>query len=69
MRNRDFDILIAQPEKAFIDYLYFMSYRNNKFHLKDERLDREAILKMKRKKLNKYAQLYKLNIKELYAEL
>ncbi|MFH1836909.1 MAG: hypothetical protein ABH862_02170 [Candidatus Omnitrophota bacterium] len=64
-----YDILIAEPEKALIDYLYFKRYRNNEFDLKEERLDRDVISGLKKNKLNKYAKLYNLNLKEFYAYL
>lgn len=68
-KHGNFDILIAEPEKALIDYLYFKAYRNKSFNPKEERLDKEAILGLKRRKLNKYAYLYNLNLKEFYAYL
>ncbi|MDO9464626.1 MAG: hypothetical protein Q7J67_04945 [bacterium] len=61
-----FDILIAEPEKALIDYLYLY---NKKLNLKDERLDKDVISQLNKKKLNKYAKLYGLNLKEQYAYL
>lgn len=68
-RQGSFDILIAEPEKALIDYLYFKTYHNKKLSLEDERLDRDIILKLNKRKLKKYADLYNLNLKELYAYL
>ncbi|MEW6171432.1 MAG: hypothetical protein AB1472_07765, partial [Candidatus Omnitrophota bacterium] len=68
-KHGDFNILIAEPEKALIDFLYFKAYRNNKINLKDERLDRDIISRLSGKKLNKYAKLYNFNLKELYAYL
>lgn len=68
-KNGIFDIFIAEPEKALVDYLYFKTYRGKKFNLKDERLDKDAILKLNRKKTQKYAELYNLNLKEFYAQL
>lgn len=64
-----FDIFIAEPEKAFVDYVYFKTYHNRKFNFKDERLDKDEISRLGRKKLNKYAKLYNLNLKEVYAHL
>jgi len=68
-RYKNFDILIAEPEKALIDYLYFKTYHDKKFELKDERLDREALSGLKRRKLDRYAKLYGINLRELYAYL
>lgn len=69
-KHGDFDILIAEAEKAFVDYLYFKTYRSKKFDLESERLDGDVISRLNRKKLNKYAKLYNINLKELvYAYL
>jgi len=68
-KQGSFDILIAEPEKALIDYLYFKTYRNKKLNLEDERLDRGIISKLNKRKLKKYAALYNLSLKELYAYL
>lgn len=64
-----FDILIAEPEKALIDYLYFKRYSNKRLNLKDERLDKDVISRLNKKKINKYAKLYHLNLEEFYAYL
>jgi len=68
-KQGSFDILIAEPEKALIDYLYFKTYHNKKLNLEDERLDRGIISKLNKRKLKKYADLYNLSLKELYAYL
>lgn len=65
-----FDILIAEPEKALIDFLYFRTLRNKNFNLKDERLNKDILSGMKMKKLNRYAKVYNINLKRaLYAYL
>lgn len=64
-----FNILIAEPEKALVDYIYFKTYRSKKFNLKDERLDKDVILGFNKKKLDKYAKLYNLDLKRFYAYL
>lgn len=68
-KHGTFDIFIAEPEKALIDYFYFKTYRNKKINLKDERLDKYALARLNRKKINKYAKLYGINLKEYYAYL
>ena len=68
-KHGNFDVFIAEPEKALVDYLYFKTYRNKKFDFKDERLDRDAISRLNRKKLNKYAKLYNMKLMELNAYL
>ena len=64
-----FDMFIAESEKALVDYLYFKTYRKKNFKPKEERLDKDIILKLDRKKIQKYAKLYNLNLKEFYAHL
>lgn len=69
-RQRDFEILIAEPEKALIDYFYFrVFHRGKKFKYDDERLDADVIRKLNKRKLDRYAKLYKINLGELYAYL
>lgn len=69
-KQEDFDIFIAEPEKALVDYLYFKSYHNRKFTLKGERLDRDIISHLNTKKINRYAKVYNLKLKGiLYAYL
>ncbi|MBI2252834.1 MAG: hypothetical protein HYU63_08885 [Armatimonadetes bacterium] len=64
-----FNILIAEPEKALVDYIYFKTYRSKKFNFRDERLDKDVILSFNKKKLDKYAKLYNLDLKRFYAYL
>jgi predicted transcriptional regulator of viral defense system len=64
-----FDILIAEPEKALVDYIYFKMYHKKKFRLKDERLDKNMTSRLNQKKLERYAKLYNINLKEIYAYL
>ncbi len=66
---RGLPVLIAEPEKAFIDYLYFQTYRKKKFELPDMRFDRGKIKAFNRKKVYRYARLYNLNAGEIYANL
>lgn len=68
-KQRDFDVLIAEPEKAFIDYLYFKAHRNKNFTFQDERFDEDAVQRLNKKKMRKYAKLYEINLGELYAHL
>jgi predicted transcriptional regulator of viral defense system len=69
-RQNNSDILIAEPEKALVDFLYFKTYRNKAFKITGERMERNIIEKLSRVKLKKYAKLYHLNIEEiLYANI
>lgn len=65
-KQAGFDILIAEPEKALVDYIYFKSYRNKKFDIEEERVDKGIISRLSAKKINKYAKLYNINLKELF---
>lgn len=65
----NFEVLIAEPEKALIDFIYFKTYRNRKFNLADERLDKKITSRLDRKKLVKYSKSYSLNLKGFYAYL
>jgi len=66
---RGFSIFIAEPEKAFIDYLYFQTYRKKKFQLPEQRFDRKKINAFSKKKLKEYAEMYGLDMGEIYAYL
>ena len=64
-KQAGFDIFIAEPEKALVDYIYFKSYHNKKFNIKEERLDKDIISKLNAKKIYKYAKLFNINLKEI----
>ncbi len=64
-----FEIFIAEPEKALIDFIYFKTYRNKKFNLQEERLDFDIISSFNKKKLKKYIKQYNLKLEELNAYL
>jgi len=68
-KQGNFTILIAEAEKALVDYLYFKTYRLKKIVLKDERLDKILIAKLNKKKINKYAKLYNADLRGFYAYL
>ena len=65
----NFDVLMAEPEKALVDYIYFKTYHHKKFNAVEERLDKESISRLNKNKLNKYAKLYHFNLKRFYAYL
>lgn len=65
-----FNVHIAEPEKAVVDFIHFKKYHNKEFSLRDERLDAEAIARLNKKKMEKYAEIYNINLKkDLYAYL
>ena len=69
-KQRGFEFFIAEPEKALVDFLYFRAFRRNKeFDYSEERLDTSLIRRLNKRKLNKYAKLYKINLGELYAHI
>jgi len=68
-KHNGFDVLIAEAEKALMDYLYFKTLRGGKFDREAERLDKKRLDHLNKKKLGQYARLYHLDLKEiLYAE-
>lgn len=68
-KERGFNIFMAEPEKAFIDFLYFKTCRSKKIDFKEERLDKNILSKFNKKSLTKYAKLYNIKLKEFYAYL
>jgi predicted transcriptional regulator of viral defense system len=66
---RGFSIFIAEPEKAFIDHLYFQTYRKKRFQLPEQRFDRKKINAFNKKKLKEYAKMYGMDAGEIYAYL
>lgn len=64
-KHSGFDVLIAEPEKALVDYLYFKTLRGGKFDRKAERLDTKRLEQLNKKKLSTYANIYDLDLKEL----
>ncbi len=66
---RGFEVFIAEPEKAFVDYLHFKTYRKKGWRLSDERFDRKRIKALRQDKLNIYAKPYRVDMGEIYADL
>ena len=61
-RVNNFDVLLAEPEKALIDYLYFKTLNNKAHSFKEERFDAQLITALNKNKLKQYALLYNLNL-------
>ncbi len=61
--NREFSILIAEPEKAIVDYLYLNKSK------KIDRLNYNAFEKLSKNKLKKYAILMNVELDGIYDEL
>jgi predicted transcriptional regulator of viral defense system len=68
-KHQDFNVRIAEPEKAFIDFLYFKSFRSEKFDISEERINKDSIAQMNKRKLSAYAKLYNMELKKFYAYL
>lgn len=64
-KHNGFDVLIAVPEKALIDYLYFKALSDKAFDKDAERIDTKRVSRLSTKKLKEYAKLYNLNFKEM----
>ncbi len=62
-KHNGFDVLIAEPEKALVDYLYFKTLRGTTFDRKAERLDKKRVNQLNKKKLDSYAEIYHLDLK------
>lgn len=69
LKSGGFDVHIAEPEKALVDFLYFKKYHDKKFDLAQERLDQRLISRLNKKKLSRYAKVFNLDLKELHAYL
>ncbi len=61
------DVLIAEPEKALVDFLYFKRRGAAAIEFEQERFDKAKIARMSKKKLKLYAGLFNLDLKSLYA--
>lgn len=59
------DVLIAEPEKALVDYLYFKTRRGGRFDRKAERIDKKRVRRLDKKKLDSYAEIYHLDVRGL----
>ena len=64
-KHNGFNILIAELEKALVDYLYFKTLRGRSFDKKAERVDQKRVEQLDKKKLESYAKIYQLNVKGL----
>ena len=53
-----YDVFMAEPEKALVDYVHFQTLRGGKFDPDEHRLDRKRVRKLKRNKMKFYAGLY-----------
>lgn len=64
-KHNGLDVLIAEPEKALVDFLYFQSRRGGIFDKAAERIGQKQVGKLNNKKLRAYAKIYRLNLEEL----
>lgn len=63
IKQNNFEIFMAEPEKAVVDFLYF----NKKIEFSEERFEKDTLSKLSRKKLNNYAKLRGIDLREFYA--
>jgi predicted transcriptional regulator of viral defense system len=66
IKERGFEIRVAEPEKALVDYLYFKLRKKENI---SQRFEKEILKRLKRKKLQTYAKLYPGKIKEVLKEI
>jgi predicted transcriptional regulator of viral defense system len=70
IQQNGFNIRIAEPEKALVDYLYF---KQRKKEAVSGRFEKIMVNKLDKKKIAEYAALYALDLKKalgrIYAEL
>ena len=64
-KHNGFNVLIAEPEKAVVDYLYFKTLRTGEFDRVAERIDQKRVDRLNKKKLDLYAGIYHLDWKDL----
>ena len=57
-----FDVLIAEPEKALADFLYFNSSGAFKADLKELRLDMKKVAGLNKKKFDHYGRIYGIDV-------
>ena len=64
-KHNGFDVYMAEPEKALADYLYLKTFRGETFDKKAERIDQKRINQLNKRKLEKYAYDYQLDVRRL----
>jgi predicted transcriptional regulator of viral defense system len=64
-----YPVLMAEPEKALADYLYFRNYRKKKMELGTERLDWKLVRRLDKEKIRKYFKQYGMKMEALHAVL
>jgi predicted transcriptional regulator of viral defense system len=63
-KNGAYDILIADPEKAFADFIYFKKRDGKTVDLTEERFDLKLLKKLDRKKLEHYFSVFNMEYGE-----
>ena len=59
-------ILVATPEKAWVDFMYFQTHRGQSRKPLERRVDRTVLKSLHRAKVLKYAKLFGLSVPEIY---
>lgn len=57
------EVLIAEPEKALADFLYFKTVHARKLESGSMRLDRKRIARLNREKIESYSRIYGMDMK------
>ncbi|MDD5687813.1 MAG: hypothetical protein PHE88_08290 [Elusimicrobia bacterium] len=68
-KQGNFEIYIAEPEKAIVDYLYFKMLRGKKVDFEAERINFSIVAGLRKSRIEKYAKLYGISLKELYVNI
>lgn len=63
--HQGMDVLIAEPEKALADFLYFKTIRFSQTGSGAFRFDRKRMARLNPKKLEAYGRIYGIKIKEI----
>ena len=63
--HNGFPVLIAEPEKALVDYYYFKTLRGAAFDIGEARLDQKKISRLDWKKCGMYGRMYGIDMKGL----
>ncbi len=67
-KHNGFDVLMAEPEKALIDYFYFKTLRGGTFDMMEERINKKSVGCLNKSKLKNYAKLFNLNLKAVLSK-
>jgi len=64
-----YKVLMAEPEKALADYIYFRNFRKKKIDLEGERIDWKSVRKLDRSRIAGYFRIFGMKVEALNAYL